>query len=163
GSLALLVGAGDSCKGWLALSLAVATGAGRPVFAGEDDSQNVPSGAVLYITAENGIAEEQRRCRLLKAGLDLGDELPLHFVPAEGLCLSDPEHYEAVRRLVVDIHPVAIFVDSTIAVSGIREENDNTAVRAFMSQMLVFARKYGATLYLIHHSPKLPTTPGARF
>src|SRR5215467_13066265 len=95
-TVALLVGAGESLKSWLALYLALMRAAGRAPF---DESETPPAGEVLYFTAENALAEEQRRCGLLKAGLRLPDDLPLTFIPAENLCLSDDEDYKAVDAL----------------------------------------------------------------
>lgn len=164
-TVALLAGAGDSLKSWLALLLATFTASGRaPLVAEETDAGRLRSGPVLYITAENSIEEEKRRCALLKAGLGLPDDLPITFVRGELLSLGEDADFTEVIAAVERIRPVAIFVDSAIAVSGLEDENKNTAVRAFMkTRILPLARVHGATVYVIVHSPKAPTNPGQRF
>jgi AAA domain len=81
-TVALLVGAGETYKSWLALTLAVMTAAGRVLFA-RDDEGPLYQGSVLYLSAENRIEEEQRRCQLLQAALGLAEDLPITFVAAE--------------------------------------------------------------------------------
>jgi hypothetical protein len=161
--VAMIVGAGESLKSWLALHVAVMLAAGRAPF----DDPAAPASAparVLYFTAENAIAEERRRARLLKAGLGLPDDLPLTFVPSDGLCLGTDADYVAVRALVQDQAPQVIVIDSAIALSGLADENDNPAVRSFMRRrVLPFARQDGAAVLLIGHSPKPPVQAGARF
>jgi hypothetical protein len=160
-TVAIIAGTGESLKSWLALYLALMRASGRPPF---DATEAPPAGEVLYFTAENGLAEEKKRCGLLKAGLDLPDDLPLTFIPAEDLCLGDEAHYAQVEALVASRKPVCIFVDSAIAVSGITNENDNAEVRRFIrARVAPLARKYGSTVYVIAHSPKPSMQPGARF
>jgi hypothetical protein len=162
-TVALIVGAGESLKSWLALYLAVMLAAGRAPFDDRDAPPSAPV-TVLYLTAENAIAEEERRARLLKAGLELPDELPLTFIAAENLCLGNDEDYAAVQALVQTTRPGAIFIDSAIALSGLADENDNPAVRDFMRRrVLPLARQDSATVFLLGHSPKPPVQPGARF
>ena len=164
-AVALMSAAGESLKSWLAAYLACMAAAGRPAFAepGADEAP-VQSGPVLYLAGENALAEERRRCQLLKAGLELPDDLPITFVDAGGVSLSDPEDYAAVVALVAQLRPVLIVLDSAIALSGLARENDNTEVRAFMkTRILPLARTHGATVLLIGHSPKAPTQPGVAF
>ena len=54
---------------------------------------------MLYLAGENALAEERRRCQLLKAGLELPDALPISFVEAGGLSLSDETDYAALVAL----------------------------------------------------------------
>lgn len=162
-AVALLVGAGETYKSWLALMLAVMTAAGRALFARDGDTP-IRQGPVLYITGENAIEEEARRCQLLQAALGLPEDLPITFLPASALNLSDETDYRTVRTLVETLRPVLITVDSAIAVSGVTEEKDNNAVRVFMkTRVLPFARQFGATVVVIGHSPKPPQQPGAQF
>jgi hypothetical protein len=166
-AVALIVGAGESLKSWLALLLAIFTAAGRaPLVAAESeetDEARLAAGPVLYITGENSLDEERRRCAMLKAGLGLPDDLPITFVPAEALCLGTEEDYQCLLRLVEQLRPVAVFIDSAIALSGITDENANVEVRSFMrGRILPLARRHGATVYLIGHSPKPPKEAGAR-
>jgi len=164
-TVALLVGAGESNKSWLSLVLATGTAAGRAPFAAEETGDaRLAAGPVLYLTGENSLGEEQRRCALLKAGHGLPDDLPITFVAAESLRLSNEADYKEVLRLVEQLEPVAIFIDSASALSGIANENDNPEVRRFMQdRVMPLARRYGATVYVIGHSPKPPAQPGGRF
>jgi AAA domain len=101
---------------------------------------------------------------LLQLALELPDDLPITFVPAEALNLSADEDYASVVALVEELHPVLVVIDSSIAVSGVTEERDNNAVRAFMKGRVVpLARQHGATVLILGHSPKPPTQAGARF
>jgi len=162
-TVAIIAGAGESLKSWLALYLALMRAAGRAPF--DETGVGVPpAGEVLYFTAENGIPEEKKRCGLLKAGLSLPDELPLTFIPAESLCFGDDADYAEIEALVVERKPVCMFVDSAIAVSGITQENDNAEVRRFIrARISPLARTYGSTVYVIAHSPKPSMQAGARF
>jgi hypothetical protein len=162
-AVALLVGAGETFKSWLALTLAISTAAGRSLFAQADEGA-MRRGPVLYITGENAIDEEARRCQLLQAALGLPLDLPITFLPAESLNLSRDEDYQAVLAVVAHLQPVLIVVDSAIAVSGVNEERDNSAVRAFMqTRILPLARRHHATVVVIGHSPKPPQQPGMKF
>lgn len=164
-TVAVLAAAGDSLKSWLAVYLATMTAAGRPAFAEPGaDEPPLRQGPVLYLVGENALAEEKRRCQLLKAGLGLPDELPITFVDAGSLSLSDDADYGQIVEHVARLRPVLIVLDSAIALSGLVRENDNSEVRAFMKRrVLPLAREYGATVLLIAHSPKPPTQPGGRF
>src|SRR5262249_33590992 len=105
-----------------------------------------------------------RRCGLLKRGLGLPDDLPIHFVPAESLFFTDAADYAAVIQLVQEIRPAAIIIDSAIAVADLENENDNAQVRRFMKTRIAsLARNRGPTVHLIAHSPKPPIKPGLRF
>lgn len=162
-AVALLVGAGETLKSWLALTVAVSTAAERTLFA-QDGEQSLRSGPVLYITGENAIEEEARRCQLLQTALDLPQDLPITFLPAESLNLSRDEDYQAVLAIVEQLAPILIVVDSAIAVSGVSEERDNSVVRTFMqTRILPLARRHHATVVLIGHSPKPPQQPGMKF
>lgn len=161
--MAVVAGAGDSCKSWLCLYLAVMTAAGREAVAAPDTHAPLRQGPVLYVTAENAIAEEQRRCQLLKAGLTLSDDLPIYFVAADGLSLDRDADYQRIVALVEQYQPGALFIDSAIALSGLENENDNAAVRRFMqTRILPFARRHRVTVYVIQHSPKPSLQPGQR-
>lgn len=161
-AVALLVGAGETYKSWLALVLAVMTAAGRTLFAG--NGEVLRQGPVLYITGEQAIEEEARRCQLLQTALGVPEDLPITFLPASALNLSNDADYRAVVALVETLKPVLIEVDSAIAVSGVTEEKDNNAVRAFMKTRVVpLARTHGATVVVIGHSPKPSQQPGVQF
>ena len=91
------------------------------------------------------------------------DQLPLYLVPAESLSLGQDADYRGIQALVAKIRPVAIFVDSAIALSGIDRENDNVAVRTFMkTRILPLAREHGVTVYLVQHSPVDISNPAIR-
>lgn len=112
-------------------------------------------GVGLYFTAEAGIEEEQRRCALLMAGHGLSPNLPLHFVAAEDLCFGTDRDYDGIVRLVEQLRPALIVLDSASVLSGIEDENNNSEVARFVSRRLLpLARRYGATVLVIHHSPK---------
>ena len=158
-SVALLAGAGESAKSWLALYVGLCTAAGRKLF----DQDEVQQGPVLYVAAETSLDEERRRVQLLRGGLDLPDEVPFHLVAADQLCLGEEAGYRELVRLVEEIEPVMLVLDSAIALAGLRQENDNAEVREFMrDRVLPLARRYGATVYLIAHSPKASQRQGSR-
>jgi hypothetical protein len=168
GACCIISGAGDSLKSWLLLSLAVCTAAGRPLFAAtEAGTEAIPltQGPVVYVSGENAVDEEQRRCRLLKAGLGLPDELPnpLRFIPVSDFVLMNDEDYQALWAIVERTRPAMLGLDSAIALSGLEDENDNIAVRRFLkARILPFARDLGVTVYLTAHGPKPPTQPAMR-
>ena len=160
-TVALLVGAGETYKSWLALTLAVMTAAGRVLFA-RDNEGPLYQGSVLYLSAENSIEEEQRRCQLLQSALGLAEDLPITFVAAEALNLSHEADYAQIVALLEQTPPALVVVDSAIAVSGVAEERDNSAVRAFMQRRVFpLARQHRATVLVIGHSPKPPREAGS--
>jgi hypothetical protein len=167
GACCLLSGAGDSLKSLIMLQLGVCTAAGRPPFPGEpgEDAAPMLAGPVVYVSAENDCAEEARRCRFLKPALGIPDQLPhpLIFLSVSDVSLTCDDDYRALWALVEQHHPVMVALDSAIALSGLENENDNTAVRRFLDRRVTpLARTFGTTVYLTGHSPKPPMQPGAR-
>ena len=162
-SFVLLVGAGESFKSWLALYLALMTANGTPAVEPADSNASMRQGPVVYITGENSIREEKRRCGLLKAGHNLPESLPVTFVPVSDFSLSADQDYARARRLIEAVQPVLIVLDSAIALSGLEDENNNTRVRSFLKSKIVpLARERGAVVLMLAHPPKPPTQPGAR-
>jgi hypothetical protein len=154
-------------KSLLLLQLAVCTAAGRALFLPEpgEDASPLLAGPVVYVTAENGFEEEARRCRFLKAALGLPETLPhpLVFLPVSDVRLCEDRDARALAALVSQHRPVMLGLDSAIALSGLENENDNTAVRRFLdSRVTPLARIVEATVYVTGHAPKPPTQPGAK-
>jgi hypothetical protein len=158
-TVTVVVGAGESFKSWFCLLLGISVAAGRPLFEGPA----LPQGPVVYLAGENAIEEEKRRCQLLRAGMGFPGELPLHFVAADGLNLSDEGDYGDLVTIVRRMKPAAIVIDSAIALSGIEDENSNSEVRRFMKGVVLpLARRHGVNVYLIAHSPKVSSDPRAQ-
>ena len=159
-SVTILAGAGESCKSWLLLQLAIATAAGLAPFP-ELDATPCPRSPVLYVTAENSEQEERRRATLLRRGLGLDASLPLHFVIASDISLSREQDYQRVLKAIRAHRPGLVCLDSAIALAGLENENDNARVREFTkARVQPFARHEGATVIMSAHSPKPQTQPG---
>ena len=74
---------------------------------------------------------------------------------AEDLCFGTDRDYDGIVRLVEHLRPTLIVLDSASVLSGIEDENSNSEVARFVSRRLLpLARRYGATVLVIHHSPK---------
>lgn len=157
----LVAGAGESYKSWLCGFVALMTAAGRPALGTDPCLQ----GPALLVSAENGEDEDLRRLHLLRRGHDLPlTGLPFTLLPADTLSLRDPATWASFTQLVATLAPRVIVIDSAISVADLENENDNAEVHKFMKTcILPLARVYGATVYLIVHSPKLPTQKGLVF
>ena len=94
-AVVLLAAARRELETWLAAYLACMAASGRPAFAAPGaDAAPVKHGPVLYLAGENALTEEQRRCQLLKAGLELPDDLPIRSSKRG----PEPQRREGLRR-----------------------------------------------------------------
>ncbi|TFH66985.1 MAG: AAA family ATPase [Gemmatimonadales bacterium] len=155
GDCSLFVGPPGSGKSWITMEFGVAGASQRPIF-GIFQSRPLK---VLIVDEENPVDGQHRRLRaLVKAwGLE-GPELlgRLYLAqPCQGFTFRDAEYVRSLHRLVEEIHPDLIVLDSMTAISTIRNENDAVEVRQFFHDCLYPLRSIcGSTVLCIHHTSK---------
>jgi hypothetical protein len=162
GGVAVLHGPGGDRKSFLALSLALSTAAGRALFEGAPTEQ----GVALYVSGagENPEWEDDRRLRLLCRAYGLSmSSLPFYFITAEAPLLGDDASSAQLVETIRSLNPKVLVLDSAIALSHLKNENDNAEVRQFLQQRVVpLARQYGCTVLLLAHSAKPSPQSGGR-
>src|SRR5262249_45070667 len=133
GGVAVIHGPGGDRKSFLALALALGTAAGQPLFAGAPSDQ----ATALYVSGagENPEREDDRRLQLLCRGYGIGmDQLPFHFITAEGALLGSDGDYRQLVDEITKLRPSVVVLDSAIALADLKDENDNAGVRRFLQQ-----------------------------
>jgi hypothetical protein len=86
------------------------------------------------------------------------------FADARGVNLSEPRWRAWLFARVRDLAPQYLFMDSAMALSGIRDENANAEVRTFTRQTFdaLKVENPDLTIVVIHHSPKPRTDESGR-
>lgn len=142
GALTLLAGREGEGKSLLALEMASVVASGGKFGL----SKTAMPGRVLYVDAENGIAEMGRRCNLLKVDAAVG------IAEADGFDMgsrwSDFSHFirESAPRFVV--------LDSFASLWPQVEENDKKSVQQALQPLRSLALQSGTSFLLLHHMTK---------
>jgi len=155
-ALSFIVGDSEAYKSWFSLVLALSIAAGIP-FLGVFPVVQAPT---LVISEENGIAEDQRRVRLLCRGLDLdADAVPCHIASEANFSFDDPVRYAALRDYV-EAHAIQlVIVDSFVRVHR-RKENDAGDMNALYLDRMKPLLQEGTALNFLHHRRKAQLNPG---
>lgn len=148
GDAAMVYGPGGVGKSWYTMSLSTAIVEGRESWLGMPIPEAVRGGRVVYIDKEN--PEDVFRRRWYQLGYTKGNK-QLHPLWYPEIFLDEsPEYlYEDVEAL----EPVLVVMDS---LSRIHTRNENSAedMNPLMNEgILPIARRLGATVVTIHHTP----------
>ena len=155
-ALSFIVGDSEAYKSWFALALALSIAAGIP-FLGTFPVVQAPT---LVISEENGLAEDQRRVRLLCRGLDLdADAVPCHIASEASFSFDDPVRYAALRAYVEEHAIQFVTVDSFVRVHR-RKENDAGEMNALYLDRMKPLLQEGTALNFLHHRRKAQVGPG---
>lgn len=148
GDAAMVYGPGGVGKSWYTMSLSTAIVEGWESWLGMEIPARYRGGKVVYVDKEN--PEDVFRRRWVQLGYTVGNK-QLHPLWYPNVLLDEsPEFlYEDVEAL----EPVLVVLDS---LSRIHTKNENSAedMNPLMNEgVLPIARKLGATVVTIHHTP----------
>jgi hypothetical protein len=151
GSLAATYGRPGTAKSFIAISMALAVVTGTRWFGRE-----VHRGPVLYVAGEgtSGLAQRQRAWQDA-CGID---DLEGMFWLPWAVNLLQPDWSRGLAELAADLGAVLVVID-TLARSMVgADENRSGDMAAAVEACDVIRRQSGATVDLIHHSPKATDT-----
>ncbi len=146
GMLSILGGVSAAGKTSLALDIAAAVSAGRPLPFDEDTSEKEP-GVVFYLTAENDPNKVLRpRAEAMGASLDR-----LYFQEGASLTMSDPE----LETLCRSYRPALLVFDPIQSFLGPGVQmNRAEQVRPLMDKLIALAKELDMAVLLISHMSK---------
>jgi predicted ATP-dependent serine protease len=131
-------------KTWVALEMARAIATGAPLFGQE--KFNVKKGRVLYIDAENGRKEIQRRGRQL--GFKEDDDIA--FFVADDINLNDDAWCEELKQKISSEGIDVVIVDTFRGVAGKIQEEKAEEIRAFFNRYKGLREKEVCIIWLDH-------------
>lgn len=141
-----------TAKTLIAMSMAFSISSGESWFGHE-----VKQGPALYIAAEGlaGLGQRQRAWREI-CGYPSLDRM--HWLPMT-VNLLDTTWVSALVRVVEDIAPLFVVIDTVARSMPGGDENSSTDMSALVSAADRIREVSGATVNLVHHTPKEGSTP----
>lgn len=153
GKLTLVVGDPAAGKSTIATLITAHVTRGLPL-PGDDA---IPAGAVLIISAEDGIADTIRP-RLEAAGAVLDRVHIFEGLVRDGLdeplTLRSPGHRAALDDALASLRPVLVVVDPLTAFLGDTDSHRDAAVRSVVAPLAEQAERYGCAVLAIMHLKK---------
>jgi hypothetical protein len=139
-------------KTWLVLYILAGVTRGRPFC----DGAPCKRGEVLFVTAEDGIADTIRpRLDLLKADCSRAHCLDLVHIDGRDVSLDLEQHLEVLERWLI-AHPgvTVVAMDPLAAFLGKIDSHRNNEVRAVLGRLAALAEKRQVTVLGIDHLAK---------
>ncbi len=140
-------------KSTAALDLAVSVAAGIPAF---DHFPVTEQSPVIYVYAEQGANLWERRLFEVARARGVADRnLPISMVAGYDLRLSEPNHLDAVIRVVKGQKAGLILLDPLAALFSVDDENEVAqVVRAVRQPLQRLIEETDVTPVVVHHSTK---------
>jgi len=137
-------------KSWVSLDLAISVDQGEH-WLGHFPCQQ---GKVLVVDEENGaVGVRERLMKLLKGRRIEVDQCNIEFITLSGLSLSNPSHVTEMSRILSDIRPSLVVLDTLIRIHQVEESSASEMAkvdRIFKNWYV----KYGCALCINHHTRK---------
>ncbi len=111
-------------------------------------------GPVIYFDAENPAQLVKARIAKIAAGKNAKLHNLFFVFPKKKIDLGVRRHREDVIHLAKRQNAKLLIFDSILCYASLRNENDNTEVRAFLELAAEIPRESGAAILLIDHAPK---------
>lgn len=171
GKITVIYGPGGIGKSFLAAHAAMCVTKGLP-FAGNMEWMCCEPGPVLWLDNEND--EEENRVRGVKLDKQKHKQAPylhpivMHDIPKHGFKATE-EDCKAVAKLIDELEPVAVFMDSLVtALADDMEENDSGDMNLFFDRIyeMITHRADGTlrtkmpALLTVHHASKFEKDDG---
>ena len=151
-TLAVLYGRPGTAKSFIAISMAVAVVTGRPWF-----GRPVRRGPVLYVAGEGTVGLAQRQ-RAWQEASGVSDLRGLYWLPF-AVNLLEPNWGQGLAELAADMNAALVIID-TLARSMVGgDENRSADMTRAIEALDEIRRKSGATVEIVHHTPKEGETP----
>ncbi len=111
---------------------------------------------VLYIDEENGFDELKRRFEKLRVGMGISAEdfANIHLVVLKGVCITSKTWQEKIRKLVEELKPNIVFLDSLVRVMD-GDENNAKDMKKVFEALKPFLRQYPVSFVVLHHVRKV--------
>jgi len=146
----IIAGPAGYGKSWMLSDLAVEHARGGKWLGQFQTTQ----GRVLYLDEESSPSLLSHRLRKLLAAKGIGaDQLELHLAVGQGLCFSDLTSAEQLRKLMAELHPALVIVDSLIRVHR-AEENSASEMAQVFRIVKDLIREFGCAFLFADHQRK---------
>ncbi len=150
GGVSILAAPGGWGKSWMLLDLAVEVARGGRWLGRFQSTQ----ATVLYLDEESSPRLLRHRLRKLLKGKSLrAADLDIHFAVGQGFSLSNPESVAQLKRLLEDLKPGLVIIDSLIRVHT-AEENSASEMSKVFAVVKDLVRQSGATIVFADHQRK---------
>jgi hypothetical protein len=151
-SLAVLYGRPGTAKSFIAISMALAVVTGSPWF-----GHDVRRGPALYVAGEgtSGLAQRQRAWQEA-CGVDNLEGM--YWLPS-AVNLLQPDWSRGLAELAADLGVVLVIIDTLARSMAGGDENRSGDMAQAIEAADVIRRRSGATVGLVHHTPKEGETP----
>jgi len=137
-------------KSWMLLDVAIEHARGGKWLGQFATAQ----GRVLYLDEESSPALLRHRLTRLLAAKGLSaDQLDLHVAVGQGLSFSNPASVEQLRRLLDQLRPALVIVDSLIRVHR-AEENSASEMAQVFKAVKALIREFGCAFLFADHQRK---------
>ena len=138
-------------KSWMLIDLAVEITRGG-LWLGQFQTTK---GSVLYIDEESSEQLLRHRFKKLINGKKLSeDQLDFHITVNSGICFNDRKSVEHLHRLIDDIHPGVVIIDSLIRVHR-AEENSAKEMSQIFAEVKSLFRKGHCLFIFADHQRKM--------
>ncbi len=148
-SIGILTGKRGSFKTFISLLFSTCVSLGLPVF----NKYQTEKSIVLYVDRENGFQIIKERKDLIKNGLGRQEDLDISFI-FKPLKLDKVEDYIALEKIVDQIKPKLLIIDTYRRVISFEEDSADKVSKFFIDVLQPLVDKYELTILLIHHDKK---------
>jgi stage III sporulation protein SpoIIIAA len=136
-------------KTWLLLSLARAVASGSTWLCHFATAQ----GPVLMVDEESHVPGIRARARLLEAGEELGDDLPIGYAIGHGIRLDRADDWAYLDGLMAAHKPALVTLDSLTRIHGADENSAGQMADVFRNVRMLM-RTHGASVVIADHLRK---------
>lgn len=147
GAVGVLAGPSGSGKTWFALELGLAVAAGR-AFLGQFETVQ---GTVLVIDKENILRLLQQRV----GALTESPPAELHYVIGSDLRIDRPADLDRLERLIRELRPALLVIDSGVRFS-IADENSANEMARISDVWMGIRNRHSCALLILDHTRKAP-------
>jgi hypothetical protein len=157
GDCATLVGTPGAGKSWITLDIGIAGACELPILGQFKLDKAIKT---LIVDEENTVDEVKRRLQCISRAWEINPELLAGklFItsPSQGFSFRDEPFVASLTKMVTEIEPDLIVLDSATAVADIEDENKASQVRRFFHDRLYPLRAIcGSTILIVHHTNKM--------
>jgi RecA-family ATPase len=153
GALGFVAGLPEAYKTWVLIDLAIECARGGGLWLG---LYPVSSAKVLFIDQERSKSESQRRLRSVMVGKHIEPKTlkdTLFIKCGTTIRLDLDESFNAFKRLLADMRPTLVLVDS-FATFHQSDENDRMTIQKVMERVKELRQEFGCAIVFVDHENK---------
>ncbi|MBI2452336.1 AAA family ATPase [Candidatus Pacearchaeota archaeon] len=149
-SIVILAGKRSSLKSWGALQKAICVATGKS-FLGKFETEK---SNVLYLDKENGFEELQKRVAMIKTGLEINENVNMHFISETSLKLDSRRDILKLIEIIREKKIHLVVVDALRRFISF-DENDAKEVSNFITEYIKpLCEGLNVSFLFIHHERK---------